>query len=179
VQFSDQEVTAQTIVDMFVLRLDELTIALHEHAGINIETSSDSTARPTSPPAHRHTALIAITSPRTPPGHNIARTVTAYHQHIATHGESTKPPAHCHTRRQHSDSTAAVAIFPSIEGGVDLRPPPHHQNIATDNTVASGGNLLVDIIVDISAAFIPLSATIVFVSGFLIQQRFTHSGKKQ
>jgi hypothetical protein len=59
-----------------MLRLDELTIALRERDGRNIETSSKSTAGPTSPPAHRHTAITACTLPahRLPPGDS---TVTA------------------------------------------------------------------------------------------------------
>jgi len=70
---------------MFMLRLDELTIALHECDGSNIEASSNSTARPTSPPAHRHTAVIAITSPahRLTPGDSTV-TASENRQHLTS-----------------------------------------------------------------------------------------------
>jgi len=99
---------------MFMLRLDELTIALHECDGSYIEASSYSTARPTSPPAHRHNAVIASASPAHCPRRQHSdskREPPASHQHIATHGDSTvtanaastSSPAH-----RHGDSTVTA-----------------------------------------------------------------------
>ena len=117
--FSYHDLTALAIVDMFMLRLDELTIALHEHFSSISETKSDSTTRPahrhtvvaaSTSPAHRHTRRSAVTAQREPPAH---------HQHIATPGDSTvtataastiTSTSPTRTRRQHSDSTAAWQI---------------------------------------------------------------------
>ena len=119
-----------------MLRLDELTIALHKHySSSSSETSSDSTARP----AHRHKAVAASTSPAH--RHIGDSTVTAQQQwqkfpvhsayelrgrrlmptsistaHRRT-GDSTltaprEPPAHRHIRRQHSDSSSSIGEFP-------------------------------------------------------------------
>ena len=112
---SDPGLTVLAIVDMFMLRLDELTIALHKHYSSNSETSSDSTARP----AHRHKAVAASTSPAYRHiGDSIVtaqREPPAHHQHIATPGDSivtataaSTSPAHRHTQRQHSDSTVTA-----------------------------------------------------------------------
>ena len=110
-----------------MLRLDELTIALHKHFSSNSETSSDSTARP----AHRHKAVAASTSPAYRHiGDSIVtaqREPPAHHQHIATPGDSivtataaSTSPAYRNTQRQHSDSTAAVAKFP-VHSAYELR----------------------------------------------------------
>ena len=131
--YSDQDLTALAIVDMFMFRLDELTVALHKRYSSDSEISSDSTARA----AHRHTAAAASISPahrhtRRQHSDSKARAASTSPAHRRQHSDSSsgkfpvhpayelrgrrlmptsKSPAHCHTRRQQSDSSS-IGEFP-------------------------------------------------------------------